>query len=281
MARYRKIDVRIWNDQKFRALSDSAKLAFILVLTHPDTTQIGMLRARAVSLSFELGWQVDAMSDAINEATRMGMLMVDEKAGLMVIPNFLRYNPPNGPNSLNSWAELIDLMPECTLRHKTVVALKGYLDSLSDGMKKGINNDLVNAIGKAQLMLSEMPCEMPCHIQKQEQEQEQEIEKEKKKRKISAPKKALVFPPDVTEENIKDYFTKCGGKAKVTQRMIDGIVKKAEEVGAKPNEAFNHFLARGWKTFYPDSWLNDQRKQNHSQSNLAFVAPPEYDDVPM
>ena len=33
MARFRKIDDRIWNDRKFRELNDQAKLAFILLLT--------------------------------------------------------------------------------------------------------------------------------------------------------------------------------------------------------------------------------------------------------
>lgn len=36
MASYRKIDPRIWNDERFRVLTDSGKLAFLFVLTHPS-----------------------------------------------------------------------------------------------------------------------------------------------------------------------------------------------------------------------------------------------------
>lgn len=170
MARYRKIDVRMWNDRKFRELSDNAKLAFILLLTHPDTTQIGMIRTRVSNLADELGWQRDAMSNAIREVTSNGMIDADEKAGLMVINNFLKYNAPSSPNAFKSWRELIDLMPECDLLDRHVASLKVFVDSLSAGMKNAIPNDLMDAINDAILRANKQP----SRIQEQEQEQEQE-----------------------------------------------------------------------------------------------------------
>lgn len=170
MARYRKIDVRIWNDRKFRALSDNGKLAFILLLTHPDTTQIGTIRTRVSNLADELGWSNDAMSHAILEAKSNGMIDADEKAGLMVINNFLKYNAPSSPNAFKSWCELIDLMPECDLLDRYVAGLKAFVDGLSLGMKKAIPNDLLDAIRDAMQYANEQP----SRIQEQEQEQEQE-----------------------------------------------------------------------------------------------------------
>lgn len=171
MARYRKIDVRMWNDRKFRELSDNAKLVFILLLTHPGTTQIGTIRTRVSNLADELGWQRDAMSHAIQEATLNGMIDADEKAGLMVINNFLKYNAPSSPNAFKSWRELIDLMPECDLLDRHVASLKAFVDSLSTGMRNAIPNDLMDAIKDAILRVNEQP----SRIQEQEQEQEQEI----------------------------------------------------------------------------------------------------------
>lgn len=172
MARYRKIDVRMWNDRKFRELSDNAKLAFILLLTHPDTTQIGTIRTRVSNLADELGWQRDAMSHAIQEVTLNGMIDADEKAGLMVINNFLKYNAPSSPNAFKSWRELIDLMPECDLLDRHVASLKAFVDSLSTGMRNAIPNDLMDAIKDAMSRTNGQPC---C-IQEQEQEQEQDKE---------------------------------------------------------------------------------------------------------
>lgn len=172
MARYRKIDVRMWNDRKFRELSDNGKLAFILLLTHPDTTQIGTIRTRVSNLADELGWQRDAMSHAIQEVTLNGMIDADEKAGLMVINNFLKYNTPSSPNAFKSWCELIDLMPECDLLDKHVARLKTFVDGLSVGMRNAIPNDLIDAIKDAMSRTNGQP----CRTQEQDQEQEQDKE---------------------------------------------------------------------------------------------------------
>lgn len=172
MARYRKIDVRMWNDRKFRELSDNGKLAFILLLTHPDTTQIGTIRTRVSNLADELGWQRDAMSHAIQEVTLNGMIDADEKAGLMVINNFLKYNAPSSPNAFKSWCELIDLMPECDLLDTHVARLKTFVDGLSVGMRNAIPNDLIDAIKDAMSRANRQP----CRIQEQDQEQEQDKE---------------------------------------------------------------------------------------------------------
>lgn len=172
MARYRKIDTRIWNDRKFRELDDKSKLAFFLVLTHPDTNQLGMLRSRSVALAMELGWHPDVMSDAILTLCRMDMLMVDDKAGFIFIPNFLKYNPPNGPNAVKGWAGLIDLMPECDLLSRALVYLKSTIFGLSEGVRSAIPDDVKNAISHAIQDGITDDKEMPYRIQEQEQEQD-------------------------------------------------------------------------------------------------------------
>ena len=167
MARYRKIDVRIWNDRKFRELDDKAKLAFFLVLTHPDTNQLGMLRSRSVALAMELGWHPDVMSDAMLTLCRMGMLMVDDKAGFIFIPNFLKYNPPNGPNSVKGWSGLLDQMPECALLNHAISCLKPFICGLSEGLQNAIPDDIKDAISHA------IPDDIKDAHRIQEQEQEQ------------------------------------------------------------------------------------------------------------
>lgn len=172
MGRYRKIDTRIWNDKKFRELDDSAKLAFFLVLTHPDTNQLGMLRSRSVALAMELGWHPDAMSDAILKLCRMGMLMVDDRAGFIFIPNFLKYNAPNGPNAVKGWAGLIDLMPECDLLTHALISLKPLISGLSEGTRCAIPDDIKDAISHAIPDDIKDAEKMPSRIQEQEQEQD-------------------------------------------------------------------------------------------------------------
>lgn len=283
MARYRKIDVRIWNDRKFRALSDNGKLAFILLLTHPDTTQIGTIRTRVSNLADELGWSNDAMSHAIREAKSKGMIDADEKAGLMVINNFLKYNAPSSPNAFKSWCELIDLMPECDLLDRHVAGLKAFVDGLSLGMKKAIPNDLLDAIRDA----IQHANEQPSRIQEQEQEQEKKVaptnevaetslaetetekvslssapslETPKKKTAKKAAKAASVLacPDDVPEELWKDFLEHRKHKqAPVTNRVLVLLRNEAKKAGWTLEAVINRIILRDW-TGFEAFWVKDE-----------------------
>ena len=223
MARYRKIDVRIWNDRKFRELDDNAKLAFLLLLTHPDTNQLGFIRSRSVSLAFDLGWHSDVMSNAIQTLCQMGMLMVDERAGLMFLPNFLKYNPPNGVNGAKSWAGLLDLLPECDLRDQALLRLKPLIDGLPKGTRDGIPEDIMNAIQDAIHNGNQQPSRI------QEQEQEQDINKDVSDETSSSDSPALTLDgesdapkraPSVPLQKIVDtYNSKLGSQLGMCRQL--------------------------------------------------------------
>lgn len=139
MARYRKIDIRIWNDAKFRELDNLAKLVFFLLLTHPNMSLIGTLRGSKESLAYEIGVTPDAMAHAMTDVIDHGMAHVDEM-GLIFIPNFLKYNAPTSPQSLKKWDEIIENLPECDL--KNVVCdhvLKFVNEKLSPQMREKLN----------------------------------------------------------------------------------------------------------------------------------------------
>ncbi len=136
MARYRKIDPRIWNDEKFRSLSDGGKLAFLFLLTHPHMTALGAMRATTAGLAEELGWSAEAFREAFDEASRKGMAEHDPKACLIALPNFIRYNSPESPNVVKSWLGSVDLLPECPLKNRTVSRAKAFAEALQESFGK-------------------------------------------------------------------------------------------------------------------------------------------------
>ena len=164
MAKFRKVDPRIWNDCKFRSLTDSAKLAFLFVLTHPSLTHLGAMRATVEGLAAELGWSTEAFRDAFGEALSNGMAKHDSKACFFWLPNFLKYNKPESPNVVKAWEQSIDLLPECTLKTALIRHGKAY----AEGLGKAFGEALPEAFRKP----------MPNQEQKQEQKQEQEQEQE-------------------------------------------------------------------------------------------------------
>ena len=155
MARYRKVDPRIWNDAKFRALDDQGKLAFFFLLTHPHMTAIGAMRASVPGLAAEIGWSTEAFAEAFRDVLSKGMAEHDEEASLMWLPNFLRYNPPESPNVIKAWVGSLDLLPECGLLSRVVAGSVAF----AQGLNKGFAEALPEAFAKG----------MPYQEQEQEQ----------------------------------------------------------------------------------------------------------------
>jgi hypothetical protein len=138
MARYRKIDPRIWNDAKFRDLSDNGKLTFFMLLTHPNMTALGAMRATLSGLAEELGWPAEAFRGAFHEVISKGMAEHDQKACFVSLPHFLKYNAPESPNVVKAWVGALDLLPECSLKTRVVARSGDFAKGLTQGFAEAL-----------------------------------------------------------------------------------------------------------------------------------------------
>ena len=107
MSLYRKIEVRMWGDYKFRKLSPLPPCGqglWIYLLTGPHTGPIpGLFRVSQATLADELGWSVEAFQEAFGEAFREGMVEADWEAKVVWVPKAIHCNPPASPNVVTSW----------------------------------------------------------------------------------------------------------------------------------------------------------------------------------
>jgi uncharacterized phage protein (TIGR02220 family) len=161
MAQYRKVDSRIWNDERFMRLSDDGKLVFLMLLTHPGMTALGAMRMTAEGLAGELGWLPERLTESLNESLREGMVEVDRKARFIGLPNFLKYNQPESPNVVKAWVKCLDLIPECEAKTRMVARSQAFLK----GLNKAFAEAFAEAFAKA----------MPNQEQEQEQEKKHEV----------------------------------------------------------------------------------------------------------
>jgi hypothetical protein len=145
MPRYRKVDPRIWNDEKFSALSDAGKLAFLYVLTHPNLTAIGAMRATLDGLAAERGWSLKRLRKALAPALANRMIEVNERASYIGLPHFLKYNEPEAPNSVKAWRSAFDLIPECAEKRALVQRCRAYLDSKSPAFRDAMPDAIAEA----------------------------------------------------------------------------------------------------------------------------------------
>jgi hypothetical protein len=162
--RYRTLDVRLWGDERFRALSPlkpSGQALFLYLLTNPNTTSIpGLYRAGAAGMAEELGWTTEGFHEAFREVIQQELVEADFESRVIFISNAIKYNKPQSPNVIKSWATHWDEIPECDLKNIAYQKFKDFID----GMDKAFVDAFVKAIRKPKCMT------MP----NQEQEQKQE-----------------------------------------------------------------------------------------------------------
>lgn len=165
MTRYRKISSLIWNDSKFGSLSDDGQLLFFMFLTHPHMTSLGAMRTTMHGIAAEKRWAFERVSKGFRELSQKDMIQFDETACCLVLPNFIKHNPPENPNVVKSWSKAAEMIPECSLKNKLLQGLNRYIAGLPEPFQKAFGT------------LSE-PFRNGMANQEQEQEQEQEYKKE-------------------------------------------------------------------------------------------------------
>ena len=236
MAHYRKIDPRMWNDEKFRTLSTEGKLAFVLLLTHPHMTALGAMRATIPGLAAELGGK--GFAEAFREVFAKGLAKHDEKASCVYLPRFLKYNKPESPNVVKAWAHSIDLIPECHLKSELIQEVKGFAEALPEAFGKA----LPEAFAKA----------MPNQEQEQEQEQQQE---RRKKNGAVAPVVQPEVPVSVPGLNEEVWYRwvayrKSIGKPLRPVSFLSAAVDLAKH-GANQAAVVEQSVAQGWQGLFP------------------------------
>jgi|GEM_PF-1775901 len=180
MARkYRKVEVALWGDARFRRLSSAppnAQDLFIALLIGKHTLPIpGVVPATPEELAASMRWTEafgagfdEAFRKAFDEVCAEGLAEVDPE-GLIYLPRALldgkgrprESNKPESPNVLRGWGKCWDDVPECGLKDKIYRDLESFAKALGASFAK--------AFGEA----FEEPCGHPSPNQEQEQEQEQ------------------------------------------------------------------------------------------------------------
>ncbi|WP_154585668.1 hypothetical protein [Burkholderia cenocepacia] len=175
-SRYRVIEVRMWADQKFCALTPippSGQGLWVYLLTGPHTGPIpGIFRAGRAGLAEELGWTTEAFDEAFDEVFRQGMAKADWQAKLVWIPKAVDCNLPTSPNVVISWAKEWPQLPECDLKVEAYEALKASIHGRGKAFGEAFDKSFAKPIVKASGKAFDMASGKTMAIQKQEQEQE-------------------------------------------------------------------------------------------------------------
>ena len=236
MARYRKIDVRIWSDGKFRDLTPIPPCGqglWLYLLTSPYTTNIpGLYRASEGALADDLHWPLKAFRKAFLEAFQQDMVKADWTAPLVWVKNALRYNQPESPNVVKSWRSTWDEIPEVYLKVQAYQSLKAFTEGLGEAFGKAFAEGCRRPPG--------VDPDHPSPNQEQEQEQEQDQEREKR---AHVPRALLLSEfeqfwthwPDekIGKGKAEEKFLAARRKGVALQTMLDALVRETAARASK------------------------------------------------
>jgi hypothetical protein len=160
MSWYRKIDVRMHGDKRYRALSNpqpNGKTLWNYLLTGPHTSDglPGLYPVGRAELAERLGWDLKAFNRIWDEVSKNGtdtklpMAFGDWECHVVWIPNSVHYNPPESPNVVRGWAKSFDLIPECDLRTYWATRMVGELQLFGEPYVKAFGEAFPEAFAEA------------------------------------------------------------------------------------------------------------------------------------
>ncbi|HHC8921408.1 TPA: hypothetical protein ACN3MR_002876 [Stenotrophomonas maltophilia] len=174
--RYRKVEVKMWGDEKFRRLTPMPPCGqglWLYLITGPHTGPIpGLFRAGRAALAEELGWGMEGFDKAFSEAYSQGMVKADFKSRVVWVPKAITHNRPESPNVVRGWGAEFNMIPECALKSEALDHLRATVCGLGEAFAKAFNETFGKPLSKAYGKT------MPNQEQEQEQQQEQDQEEE-------------------------------------------------------------------------------------------------------
>jgi len=175
--RYRKIDPRIWKDEKFIAQGVFIKLTILYCLTSSQTNRIGIFNFSPSMAAEDLETFPETFLKGLKKVCETFGWTYDEIYRVLYIPTWFKYNCPENPNVLKACLSDLHEIPKTPLLQEFKANLKYLPETFHQTFKEGLPK----------------PSPKPSPNQEQEQEQEQDI------------KKGDTIPPCPHQEIIKLY----------------------------------------------------------------------------
>jgi len=146
--RHQTVHTRIWHDEKFRGLSDDARLLFFYVLTCPHSNLIGLFVLPKPYIAADIGWVPKRLEKPFRELLQKGFIAYDERTSIIWIRNHLRYNPLENPNQVKAAVKLVESLPKTCLFQGLAGLLEQFGKPFLEPLIKRLRERLGEGLGK-------------------------------------------------------------------------------------------------------------------------------------
>lgn len=137
---YRRVSVRMHDDEKYRRLSTPAPNAQSLwdyLLHGRETTAVpGIVLVGRSALAEAKKWSLDDMMRCWEEIESLGMAKADWDARFVWLPKAIHHNPPCNPNHATGWAKQFAYFPECPLRDEAIAYFREAMREIDNELSE-------------------------------------------------------------------------------------------------------------------------------------------------
>lgn len=194
-AKFRKVDPRIWHDEKFSRLSSEDKLLAMYCLTSGQTNRIGYYHLSIAMMAEQTGYPPDTLRKGIRRVCHTLKWCFDDASNVLFLPSWWKYNGACGPKTMAGNLQDLHDVPQSQLLEQFKAECRYLSEQEFDVLTRVCDTHAIP-----------MPYPSAFGAQEQEQEKEQEQEQEKK---IQAAKPRCVFEPP-TVEQVTEYCRERG-----------------------------------------------------------------------
>ena len=245
--RYVRVANKIWQDEKIKNLSDDAKLLYLYVLTSPHSNMAGYYVLPKPYVAYDLNWLPERLDKAFAELLRTGLIKYCEQSDVILIPNFLKYNPIQNKNQAIGANRRILELPQNGLIDEFITVAKRFAKGLDkeicQGLAKGFGNTESDTESDTD---TESASDRACAREEKDDDEERETVREI----TDAFTETFAYPPNSTQMQMLTSFLDDG----LTPWHITEALKRSAEAGAR-SPTYVRTILQDWvnkQAFTPD-----------------------------
>jgi len=112
LSRYIRIASKFWTDEKVIKLSEEEKFLLLYIYTSPHSNMIGFYILPKLYVMHDLGWSEERFTKPFTKLLAKGFIYYHEDTSVVLIPNFLKYNPIQNKNQAIGAAKALQELPD-------------------------------------------------------------------------------------------------------------------------------------------------------------------------
>ena len=138
--KYHRVSSRFWADEKTMRWDDDTRLLALYLLTCPHRTTEGLFRLPKPYIAADLGWSMERLAKPFAKLLADGFIRYDETVSVMLLPNALKYNPPENTNQAIRAARAVAELPETPLLREFQRLAEQYSERLAKQLAELFGN---------------------------------------------------------------------------------------------------------------------------------------------